>query len=482
MRHGRNGQRSWLVLVLLLAGIGLGAGGSDAPIAEAVKNRDQVSVATLLKQHADVNVPMADGTTALHWAAQWGDLETARQLIGAGANTNAANRYGATPLWVACTTSSAGMVTMLLEAGANPNATALQGEPPLVTASRVGSVDTVKALLVHGAEVNAEETFRGQTALTAAVGSYHPHPEVAQILLDRGADVNVRSTAGHTALWFAARQGHLESVRVLVEGGAKVNDSDSSVLLTAINNGHSDIATFLLDSGADPNVPDRGGYTALHRAVLKRSRVEQASIYEGMLVVVKALVAHGADQNVRILKPPPPPPDAQPSARFAIDTLDLNGVTPFWLAASGIDIPVMRVLVAGGADPRLPSADNTTPLMVAAGLGQAFRGKGTARRGDSAVQVIEALKLLLEWGNDINVGNDYHQTALHGAADGVSATAVKFLVDHGARIDRTDSVGRTPLVVADDHRTDKYRSNQNLNPVDIERTWALLRRLSGEPL
>ena len=128
-------EKLWLVPLLAVAS--LGAAGSDSsPVAQALQNRDYARVKALLDQHADVNVPTADGTTALHWAVHWNDSEMADLLIRAGANVNVANRYGATPLWLASERGYADMVGTLLKAGVDPSTLALgEGESPLMAAA-----------------------------------------------------------------------------------------------------------------------------------------------------------------------------------------------------------------------------------------------------------------------------------------------------------------------------------------------------------
>ena len=222
-KHKERLQR--YLVVSLLAVMGLGATGSDdARVAEAVKDRDESAVMAVLEQGADVNRPLVDGTTALHWAVYWNDLHTADLLIRAGADVNATNRYGASPLWMACTDGNDAMVRMLLNAGANPNLLAVGGEPVLMAAARAGSLEAVKALLTYGADINRKEPRHGQTALMWAIGGHDQHSAVAQVLLEHGADVNVRSQGGFTPLMFAVRQGDEQSTRLLIKAGANVND------------------------------------------------------------------------------------------------------------------------------------------------------------------------------------------------------------------------------------------------------------------
>ena len=222
------------------------AAGSDTRIADTVRNRDKANLRALLKQRLDVNGPDAEGMTALHWAAHWDDLETARLLLRAGANAKAANRYGVTPLHEAGTVGNAAMVEALLKAGADPNAAFGDGETPLMTAARTGSVDAVKMLLTFGAKVNTQEAWRGQTALMWAAAENHA--AVVKLLIELGADVNARSIrydfpkltggnggiihdrseGGLTAIFFAARQGAIETAEILIDAGADLAGPRSS--------------------------------------------------------------------------------------------------------------------------------------------------------------------------------------------------------------------------------------------------------------
>jgi ankyrin repeat protein len=394
----------------------------------------------LVKQHADVNAVQPDGATALHWAAHWDDLQTANLLIGAGAALDAVNELGVSPLSLACTHASAPMVELLLAAGARSNAALPGGETPLMTCARTGSVDAVKALLAREADPNAVETGRGQTALMWAVAG--KQSVVAKLLIDKGANVRARSTGGFTPLLFAAQAGDVESARLLLAAGADVNerapDGSSPLLVAATSveavtisdyrlvpqpSGHEALAELLLTRGADPNQADRFGVTPLHAAVETRKRS----------LVQALLAAPGANPNLRIVKGLPfRRADYVGRAFYA-------GATPFWLAAKDGDVAMMKVLLTGRADPSLPSENGTTPLMVAAGVGQ------TDSRLPPEGRLLEAVKFLVGLGADVNAVNRGGQNAVHGAA-GVSADAVlQFLADRGARINLKDRQGRTPL-------------------------------------
>lgn len=501
------------VLVACTALASLGAAGEPS-LALAVKNRDKAAALALLEQGADVNLALPDGATAVLWAVHWNDAAMVDLLVRAGANVNAANRFGATPLWMASTEGNAAMVEALLSAGADATMSALGGEPVLMTAARTGNVPALKALLAYGADVNATEARHGQTALMWAVGGRDTYPEAARVLIEHGADVTIRSDGGLTALLFAVRQGNLEAVRLLVNAGADVNDravtpdgrpmaifgdsqwslpsaDTSSALTLAVTNGHYEIATFLLESGADsnvqnapfpyrtrPNISIRGealkpGFGSLHALVARRARVAEP----GSLEAMETMIAHGADVDARTPSVKAPA-ITQLNPQPAITWVEVGGITPFWIAANALDLEAMRLLVEHGATPTLKNMEETTPLMVAAGLGIKTRGPtgGLGRRADWDV---EALDLLLEWGNDINAVNVHGQTALHAAAFAAAHPAVQFLVDHGARTDLKDSMGRTPLDVAHDNLRVEYRpSLQNHKPEDVQATIDLLEKLS----
>ena len=154
----------WL-LAPLLAAVVFGLSAEDARLVEAAKNRDWAAVRALLKQGLNVNQRYADGTSALDWAAYWGDLETADLLIRSGADVGTVDDLGVMPLALAAKHGDAAMVQRLLAAGANPNVALRSGETPLMLAARAGNAGAVKALLDRDATVNAREKTRGQTGL-----------------------------------------------------------------------------------------------------------------------------------------------------------------------------------------------------------------------------------------------------------------------------------------------------------------------------
>lgn len=472
--------RGWW-LVLLFPVVSLSAATGDLRLVDAVKQQNTKVVRALLEQKVEVDVPQADGATALHWAAHWDDLETADLLIRAGANLNAANDYGVTPLSLACTNRNAAMVERLLKGEANPNVALRTGETPLMTCAQTGSVDAAKALLDHGAEVNAKESWQEQTALMMAVAGRHR--EVVRALIERGANVQARSKDGFTPLLFAAREGDIEVGRLLLTAGANVNDAardGGTALLVATIRGQLGFATFLLEHGADPNAAGPG-YTALHFVAgswhteltgpngIAAGREEQWSLMGGLptdkkLALVKALLAHGANPNVRLVRSPPQ--FGYTSARFKVSMV---GATPFLLAALDDNARVMRALVAGGADPTLTTKENTTPLMVASGIGRV-----PAERHVTERQTTEAVQLAVELGGDITAVNNAGNTALHGAAHIRFDALIQFLVDRGAIVNVKNASGLTPLMIADG-------SGDSDNPgIAGGSTSDLLRKLGGQ--
>jgi uncharacterized protein len=450
----------WMVSLLSVAG--LAAPGSDLRVVEAVKRLDKEAVRSLLQQHVDVNTPQGDGSTALSLAANWNDMEMVELLIHAGAKVNAADDLGATPLWVACSNGNAAIVERLLTAGADAKAALRTGETVLMQCARTGNAEGVKSLLACGVDVNAKEMQRGQTALMWAVS--RKHPEVAQQLIEQGADIHARSQGGFTPLLFAARSGDVDSARRLVAAGANVNDAAAdgmTPLLIASASGQEETAIFLVEKGADPNAADYNGITALHFALqrgisLLRSVGAAITVASygyfyrpNMRELVKALLAHHANPNARIVKDP----EWAGYLIWSSDHTLLGNATPFLLAAATGDVGTMRALVAAGADPQLTARTNATALMVASAGGsvrasRANRGQAKhTEEGDR--NSLEAVKYGVELGIDVNATDDFGETALHFAAYRGVDSIVQFLVDKGAKMDVKDQFGMTPLSIAE---------------------------------
>jgi uncharacterized protein len=455
------------VVAALLAGVPVHASAARAPLADAAERMDRGKVRALLTQHADVNAPQGDGMTALLWAAYNDDVEIAGVLVHAGASVKAANRYGVTPLSLACTNGDGPMIELLLKAGADPNAALPGGETPLMTAARTGTAGAVKALLAAGARVDGKDDRRGQTALMWAAAE--GHAAIVQDLIEARADLHARVPSGFTPLLFAVRSGRSDAVRVLLQAGADVNETvpvegrrrgyggrvppaGATPLLIAVTNAHYELAAMLLDAGADPNA-DLPGYTVLHAitAVRKPGVGDNDPPPDGSgnmssIALVKQLAARGANLDARMTK----------KANLNNTRLNEIGATPFMLAALTADAELMKTLAALGANTRLTNADNSTPLMAAAGL--ATRSPGEDAGTES--EVLEAVQAALDLGADINAVDRNGETAMHSAAYKNLPRVVKLLAAKGAKVDvwnKDDRFGWTPLAIAVGYRFGNFK-------------------------
>jgi ankyrin repeat protein len=317
--------------------------------------------------------------------------------------------------------------------------------------------------------------------------------------------VSARFTASITPFLFAVRNGHIEAARGLLAPGANVNDAapdGTSALGMAAINAYYELAMVLLDHNANPNAPDPRG-SILHSLAWMRRPGSSPSAGAGgppigppvptdkvdSLELAKALLARGANPNVRIawkeikynrdfgqVKLPPDIPIGRKYISYV-------GATPFYVAAQNGDLAYMRVLADGGADPKLPTVQNITPLMAAAGIGYWDGESPGPYAGCPETERLEAVKLALELGNDINGHADFGDypiegdgqylllnyplninkmppnalgdvrwsgaTALYGAVVSGQISIVQFLIDHGAQIDAKTRLGWTPLMLAD---------------------------------
>ncbi len=471
---------------------------SAPAVIEAVKAGDLDMVGKLIEEGADVNASQGDGATALHWVSHRNDLDAASLLIAAGADINAANQLGATSLWLAAINGSPTMVKRLLEAGADPNVALKMGETPLMAAARSGNVRTIEQLIAHGADIDAREHERGQNALMWAAAQ--KHTDVARVLIRHGADLHARSkvyyqlenTAGNTnpsgnfqmarggstPLLFTARNGDVETAKVLITGGADVNEtlpSGTSALVVAAHSGHGPFAIYLLEKGADPNAAG-AGYRALHAAVL-RSQIE----------LVNALLDHGADPNA-------PVEHGTPGRRFSADysiRAQLIGATAFWLAAKYGEIEILRTLAKRGADPHLVPKSGLSALQAAMGMPVGSLENRRDRIGNSQPDPAEQERLtlalarfVLALGVDVNAADVKGNTALHHAVLLVGqrhtkdfGAVIEFLVAGGADVNRANKQGQTPLELAE---TPQMILGTNALKGTRPKVAALLRRLGAK--
>jgi ankyrin repeat protein len=435
------------------------APGVDTRLPDAAMRGDRQQVQSLLKENVDVNSAQGDGHTALHWAAYRDDIDMARLLIRSSAKVDARTRVGdITPLLLAAKNGSAAMIEVLVNAGAEVNALNANGTTPLMLAAASGKTAALTILIDHGANPNLRDTTNGQTAamFAAALG----RGEAIKVLAEHGADLNaisrvtsVKALGGHgvpgeddskkttkmggnTALHFASREGQIEAVRELVAAGAdvnKVSGSDHlSPLLQAIITGHFDIAKFLLEHSADPNIASTtAGLFPLWATIDARyayrewypaPSVEQEKTE--YLELIRELIDRGANVNARL--------GAKPWFRTFGNSAgpDPAGSTVFWRAAQANDIIAMKLLLSRGADPNISTTHGCSPLLVASGLQHSYQGANMVPEAR-----LDTVKFLVEeLGANVNAKDDKGYSILHGAALIGRNDIIQYLVKKGADV------------------------------------------------
>ena len=256
-----------------------------------------MNVATYLVEHgANIHLQDKNGYTCLHYAAETGQVEVVSKLLAVGAKenpdyVNARNNFGTTPLMRTCYDGHVNVATYLVEHGANIHLQDKNGYTCLHYAAETGQVEVVSKLLAVGAKenqdyVNARNNF-GSTPLMRTC--YNGHVNVATYLVEHGANIHLQDEDGNTCLHFAAKTGHVEVVSKLLAVGAKENQDyvnarnnfRSTPLMRTCSNGHMNVATYLVEHGANIHLQNKDGDTCLHCAA-ERGHVEVVSKLLGL--------------------------------------------------------------------------------------------------------------------------------------------------------------------------------------------------------
>ncbi len=463
------------------------------PLQWAVYNENPAIVKYLLDADADVEAVNREGMTPLALAASTGNEEIVEMLLDAGAGVNTPMINGETPLMMAARTGDPETIQLILDRGADINAAEpLRGTTALMWAAANKNPQAVKVLIDNGAELGtssiATNTGRtnpylaptarnrirefyqdtgqgGQSLAPEQLGEDAPEvpitreelikrlpPELVEdFMRDERERANREITAqqakmkrgGLAALHFAVREGDIESTRILVDAGADVNQVSEygwSPLLTATQNRFYELGKFLLEKGADPNIANEGGWNPLYIATDNRN-IEGGDYPTRKpdmdhLAYIKLLLEAGADPNLRMAS------STETRTIFTHQWLYEEGATPFLRAAQSSDLELMKLLLEYKADPNINTAVGVTPLMVASGIawveGVTFEWSEEANK--------EAIKMLLELGNDVNAQDrEDGRTALMGAAHKGRTYAIQMLVDAGGDLSLRDIGSRDSL-------------------------------------
>jgi len=457
--------------------------GAITPLSLAAKNGNPAMIEVLLKAGADANTATSTGATVLMSAALSGSADAVKVLINHGADVNAKeNANGQTALMFAAWENRPEVIKVLVEHGADMrvstkvielNEPRVDDDGNIIPPRGAPRGDPAGGYGAGNAPGNAGAPA-GNAAAAAAGGARGGG------FGGRGGDDGPTGNSfmgGMTALLFAARDGHLEAVRALVEAGADVNQvsasEKSTPIVIAIANGHYTVGKYLLDHGADPNIANYDGLTPVYATVNMRYApvswapnpvTDQEKV--DSLDLLKALLDQGADPNVRVKRKLWFSPTSHDTG-----WVDFAGSTAFWRAAQSTDVESMKILAARGADPKLATNAGVTPLMVAAGIG--WIGNFNQNAPDSWMA---AVKYCLELGNDINaVESSKGYTALHGAASRGDSEMVQFLVEKGAKLGVADKEGRTPLTWAEGVFLATHPAKPKPSSI------ALIKELMGQP-
>jgi ankyrin repeat protein len=529
-----------VVRTLLKQGADVNAAHGDGMTALhwAARGGDSDLVRMLIYAGANVKATTRlGGYTPLLMASQLGHAGVIRALLAAGADPKSTTTTGSTPLMFAAASGNVEAVKALLDTGVDVNAKeSTRGQSALMFAVAANRVEAMKLLIARGADANAttkvvdltgqtnpdeEEFLRAQRQGGAARGGGAAYvvpvpgatfsavqtpaqpatpgrsgrggapggrgggPDVAGLTRQFRFAELVSAQGGLTALLFAARQGYTESAALLLDAAVDVNQvsagDKTSPLLMATINGHFDLAIQLLGRGANPKLASDNGVTPLYAALnvqwapkalypQPRSHLQQKATY---LEFMKVLLDKGADVNARLRKKV-----WYSGYNFDLSGVDEIGATPFWRAAYASDVDAMKLLVARGADPNIPTmrpagrprtgdaggretiedvsgqppvpigGPGVPPLQAASGVGY---GEGYAANSHRMAPSgwLPAIRYLVEeLGADVNGRDHEGNTAMHHAAARGDNEVIRYLVSKGADVKAVNRAGETTVDMA----------------------------------
>jgi ankyrin repeat protein len=493
-RRGRAKVRDSATLavfcVCLLAAVAPAAGQSSTSLADLIQAGNRKAALDRIRAGANVNDAQPDGTRAIHWAVYKVDYELLDALIAKKARVDVVNEFGSTPLAEAVKLADARMVKMLLDAGAGVDRADQSGQTALMLAIKTGELPIVEMLVRAGANVSAVEQFQQQTPLMWAVTASTHAAEMTKLLLSKGANVQARAlytdwpnqlsseprgqyrpVGGLTALLYAARNGCSGCVAALIGAGADVNvptPEGVTPLMISLDNDYNDVATLLLDRGANPHVADWWGRTALWIVIDRKAALSvgrggrgAAATARGSgpagshMEIINRLLAADVDVNAELNMHRPS--RGGNSGRFADRQLG-TGCTALYRATEAGDVEVIRSLLAKGANPNI-NGMGFTPFLVAAGVTPGAGGGGVPPN-------TTLLDLMIQHGANVNAQvtgtRSYSMrisynpppdkegtSALHGAVQAGRTDLVRYLLEKGATPDLIDANGRKPIDLLD---------------------------------
>ena len=482
--------------------------GGHTPLHVASRSAREAVVRALLEAGADATAVTSTGATALHFAAGSGVAGAVSALLDHGADADAREPvWGQTPLMFAAGRARTEAIAVLLARGADPQLTgavvdvAARNEVDReesrrrrerIAALRAGtSVETSSVAAEVGAGapgatgVSSPAAWTSSEPLSPEARAAAAEAEAAAIeadLLEEPEPLGfadlVGTHGGLTALLLAAREGHADAALALVEGGADVDrvsaaDGTSALLIASIN-GHFDLAMRLLELGADPTLASAAGATPLYGALnmhwAPKARHPQPTDYlqqsTSYRELMEALIVAGADVNARLKR----------SLWYTTYNRDLLGVdragaTPFWRAAYALDLDAMRLLLAHGADPHLPTikvpsrrrpvdpdpsglppvpygGPGVPALLAASGVGhgQGFAGNSHRHVPDGWLPAVRYL--VEEVGADVHARDHNGYNPIHHAASRGDNALVRYLVDRGVDVTQVSRMGQTTVDMA----------------------------------